>query len=50
MADGSHHSVYQVNIDHLDIDIEDGTLVVGVETRASPAERFATLWDDMREV
>lgn len=49
MDDGSHHSVYKVNIDHLDIDIEDGKLVVGVRTRESPAERFTTIWNDIRE-
>ncbi len=50
MEDGSHHSVYEVNVDHLDIDISNGTLKVQVQTRESPAERFTTIWNDIREV
>lgn len=47
-TDGSHHSVYEANIDHLDIDIENGKLVVEVQTRDSPSERFTTIWNDIR--
>ncbi|MEF8814821.1 MAG: transcriptional regulator [Halovenus sp.] len=50
MEDGSHHSIYEVNVDHLDIDIEDGKLDVQVQTRESPAGRFTTIWNDIREV
>lgn len=49
VEDGSHHSVYQGNVDHLDIDIDDGELVVGVQTRETPAERFTAIWEDIRE-
>ncbi|MFB6295908.1 MAG: ArsR/SmtB family transcription factor [Halobacteriales archaeon] len=49
MDDGSHHSVYEANVDHLDIDIEDGALSVSVRTRESAAERFTTIWNDIRE-
>jgi len=49
VEDGSHHSVYRANIDHIDIDIEDGEFAVGVEVHESPAERFTRIWDDIRE-
>lgn len=49
MEDGSHHSVYEVNVDHLDIDIGDGELDVQVQTRESAAERFTNIWNDIRE-
>jgi hypothetical protein len=50
VADGSHHSVYEANVDHLDVDIKDGELVVEVQTRESPAERFTSVWHDIRGV
>ncbi|MFB6254692.1 MAG: transcriptional regulator [Halobacteriaceae archaeon] len=49
MEDGSHHSVYKANIDHLDIRLESGDFRVEVETRETPAERFTTIWEDIRE-
>jgi hypothetical protein len=49
MDDGSHHSVYESNVDHRDIDIEDDKLVVGVQTRETPAERFTAIRNDSRE-
>lgn len=50
MEDGSHHSVYEVNVDHLDIDVESGELRVQVQTRESPADRFTNIWSDIRGV
>jgi hypothetical protein len=47
-SDGSHHSVFEANVDHLDIDIVDGELVVDVHTKESPAERFTSVWNDIR--
>lgn len=48
VADGSHHSVYEINIDHLDVDVTEGGLEVAVETRDPQAERFTTMWNDIR--
>ncbi|MDH5019791.1 transcriptional regulator [Halobacterium rubrum] len=48
-ADGSHHSVYEANLDHLDVEIRDGELVVEMDLRESPAERFTRIWDGIRE-
>lgn len=48
-ADGSHHSVYEANVDHLDIVIEDGHIEIGVHRREDAAERFARLWTEIRE-
>lgn len=47
--DGSHHSVYVANVDHVDIDIENGELTINITVRESPAERFTRVWDDIRE-
>jgi predicted transcriptional regulator len=49
MEDGSHHSVYEVNVDHLDVDVGNGELEVQVQTRESAAERFTSIWSDIRE-
>ncbi|MFB6195459.1 MAG: ArsR/SmtB family transcription factor [Haloplanus sp.] len=49
VEDGSHHSVYEAKVDHVDVDIEDGDLVVEMEVRESPSERFTRIWDDIRE-
>lgn len=43
VEDGSHHSVYKANVDHVDIDIENCESVVGVEVHESPAERFTRI-------
>ena len=48
-SDGSHHSIYEANIDHLDIDIEDGTIDVSVHVREDAAQRFSRIWSDIRE-
>lgn len=50
MADGSHHRVYEANVDHLDIDLAGGEFSVTVETRTTPADRFTKIWNDIREV
>jgi predicted transcriptional regulator len=47
-ADGSHHSVYEANVDHLDIDIEDGTIELGIHVREDAARRFSRIWSDIR--
>lgn len=49
MADGSHHTVFEANIDHLDIDLEGGDFTVTVQTRETPADRFTSIWHDIRE-
>jgi methylthioribose-1-phosphate isomerase len=48
--DGSHHSVYKANVDHLDVELTDGEFAVRVETRETPADRFTEVWDDIRDV
>jgi hypothetical protein len=50
VADGSHHSVFESNVDHLDVDVVEGELQVEVERRESAAERFTNIWSDIREV
>ena len=48
-SDGSHHSVYEANVDHLDVDIEDGAIDVRVHVREDAAQRFSRIWSDIRE-
>ncbi|MFB6224292.1 MAG: ArsR/SmtB family transcription factor [Haloarcula sp.] len=48
-SDGSHHSVYKANIDHLDVDIVDGAIDVQVHVREDAAQRFSRIWSDIRE-
>jgi DNA-binding transcriptional MocR family regulator len=48
-ADGSHHSVYEANVDHLDIGIEDGDIEVSVHLREDAAQRFSRIWREIRE-
>ena len=48
-ADGSHHSVYEANVDHLDIDIEDGTIDARLHVREDAAQRFSRIWSDIRD-
>lgn len=47
-SDGSHHSVYEANVDHIDVDI-DGTIGVSVHVREDAAQRFSRIWSDIRE-
>ncbi|ELZ30803.1 helix-turn-helix domain-containing protein [Halorubrum xinjiangense] len=48
--DGSHHSVFVANIDHLDVDIDDGKIDVSVHVREDAAQRFSRIWSDIREL
>lgn len=47
--DGSHHSIYEANIDSLDVDINDGTIDVRMHVREDAAQRFSRIWSDIRE-
>lgn len=48
-ADGSHHSVYRANINHVDIDVEEGTIDVKMHVREDAAQRFSRIWSDIRD-
>ena len=48
-ADGSHHSVYEANVDHLDIDIEDGIIDIKMHVREDAAQRFSRIWSTIRD-
>lgn len=47
-SDGSHHSVYEAKVDHIGVNIADGTINVRMRTKEDAAERFSRIWDDMR--
>lgn len=48
-SDGSHHSVFEANVDHLDIDIEDGSIEASIHVKENAAQRFSRIWSDIRE-
>ena len=48
-SDGSHHSIYEANVDHLNVDIADGTIDVSVHVREDAAHRFSRIWSDIRK-
>ncbi|GAB3700049.1 ArsR/SmtB family transcription factor [Halorubrum trueperi] len=48
-TDGSHHSVYEANVDHIDVDIEDGTIDIKMDVREDAAQRFSRIWTDIRD-
>ena len=48
-TDGSHHSVYEANVDHVDVDIEDGTIDIKMDIREDAAQRFSRIWSDIRD-
>lgn len=48
-ADGSHHAVYEANVDLVAVEIEDGSIGVRVSVREDAAERFSRIWSDIRE-
>ena len=48
-SDGSHHSVYEAKIDHLDVDIDGGSIEVDVHVREDAAQRFSRIWNDIRD-
>ncbi|WP_396610656.1 HTH domain-containing protein [Haloferax sp. S1W] len=45
---GHHHSVYEANLDHIDIDLLDGELAIRVRLREDAADRLARLWREIR--
>jgi len=42
-------SVYEAKVDHLDVDIDDGTIDVSVHVRENASERFSRIWSEIRE-
>lgn len=46
--DGSHHSVYEANVDRLEVRVEDGTVDVSMHVREDAAQRFSRIWNDIR--
>lgn len=48
-SDGSHHSVYEANVDHLAVDIDDGEIDVTMHLDEDAAQRFTRVWRDIRK-
>jgi len=46
--DGSHHSLYETNLDHVGVDLDPGGFAVSVQVSRPPPERFVRMWSDIR--
>ena len=47
--DGNHYDLYESNLEHLDITLEDGNFDVELTRRNDAPDRFRTIWDSMQE-
>ncbi len=47
-ADGNHYDLYESNLEHLDITLEDGDFDVELTRRNDAPDRFRTIWDSMQ--
>lgn len=45
---GHHRSVYEANLEHIDVDLDDGALDVAVRLREDAVDRFTNLWHGIR--
>jgi predicted transcriptional regulator len=45
---GHHRSVYEANLDHIDIDLENGDLALEIRLREDATDRFTRMWREMR--
>lgn len=45
---GHHRSVYEANLEHVDVDLVDGDLSVSVRLREDAVDRFTRLWHEIR--
>lgn len=46
--DGSHHSVYETSLEVMTLRVEGGRFDLDFEVSRDPAERFTTMWRDIR--
>lgn len=49
-SDGSHHHVYETQLDELTLRVTEGTFEVELEVKPDATERFTRMWEDIREV
>ena len=47
--DGHHFSLYRATVENINVEFDAGTVSVSVSRRSDPADRFAHIWDGMRE-
>ncbi len=48
-ADGNHRSVYEADLERVDVRLVDGEFEVSVTRREDAVDRFARMWNDMRK-
>ena len=46
--DGSHHHVYETRLTQFTVRVAEGAFELRLEIERDPAERFATMWRDIR--
>lgn len=47
-ADGNHYSLYEANVERLDVTLEDGDFDVELTRRDDAPDRFRSIWDSMQ--
>lgn len=45
---GHHRSIYETNLEHIDIDFDDGELRVELRLREDAVDRLARMWRELR--
>lgn len=46
--DGSHHAVYETQLDELRVRVADGEMNVALAVKRDPAEQFTRMWENIR--
>lgn len=45
---GHHHRIYEANLEHIGIDLENGDLDIKIHLREDAVARFTRMWREMR--
>lgn len=45
---GNHYTVYEANLDHISIHLDEGGFEVNVTRREDAADRITRIWDELR--
>ena len=48
-SEGHHYSLYQSNVESINVQFNAGTVKVSVSKRSDPADKFADVWSGIRE-
>lgn len=45
---GNHYKIYEINLDHIEIDVDEGRFDVEITLHEDVADRFTRLWEGIR--